>query len=178
MDAVKQRKDEALVQQCIERLKDPEPGRRAQAVLQLGLLGPRARRAVPALGEATDRVAQVRRLVALALGGDRAGVAGGGAGGTIRALNDPDAAIRKRALAALAEVGPDARNAVQAVTAALRADDVVLRRHAAATLGAIGPTAPGGDPALDRGAGRRRHAAAGGDDGGGWCGWGRGRCHG
>jgi HEAT repeat protein len=56
--------------------------------------------------------------------------------------------VRRRAIAALGELGPDARMAATALIQLLSDENTLLRRWAAAALGEIGPTAPSAIPAL------------------------------
>ena len=142
------RNEDALVQQCIERLKEDDAAARMQAVAQLGLLGPRALRSAVALGEMlADPLPQVRRLAAVSLsemGPDaRAAVPA-----LTRALADAVTGVRRRAVMALGEIGPDARAAVPALIDLLAGSDPDLARRAIASLGQIGPTALASIPAL------------------------------
>ena len=142
------RNEDALVQQCIERLKETDAATRMQAVAQLGLLGPRALRSAGALGEMlADPMPQVRRLAAVALSemGPEARVA---VPALTRALADATTGVRRRAVMALGEIGPDARTAVPALIDLLTGSDPDLARRAIASLGQIGPTAPASIPAL------------------------------
>src|SRR4051812_26894853 len=109
VNGLSQRNDEALVQQCIQRLKDMDPTTRLQAVAQLGLLGPRAHRSAAALGEILDDPhAQIRRLTAVALS-EMGPEARGAVPALIRALADPEISVRRRVIQALGDIGPDAR---------------------------------------------------------------------
>ena len=142
------RNEDALVQQCIERLKEADAAARMQAVAQLGLLGPRALRSVAALGEMlADPLPQVRRLAAVALS-EMGPEARAAVPALTRALADPMPQVRRRTVMALGEIGPDARTAVPALIDLLAGSDLDLARRAIASLGQIGPTAPASIPAL------------------------------
>lgn len=65
-----------------------------------------------------------------------------------QALEDDDVAIRRNAAADLAALGPEAKPAVEALTAALDDKDDLVRRSAASALGAIGPEAREAIPPL------------------------------
>jgi HEAT repeat protein len=110
---------------------------RAMAVEALGLIGPRASGAVPALrdvlkearGElrvtvstALWRIARHRVAVPVLMG----------------ALADKDSWVRQRAAEALGEIGPPARTAVPALGKALKDEDDGVRWYAAKALGRIG----------------------------------------
>ena len=58
--------------------------------------------------------------------------------------------VRQNAAAALAQLGPEARDAVPALTSALRDPEWAVRRQAALTLGKIGPEARSALPALTK----------------------------
>ena len=143
-----QRNEEALVQQCIQRLKEADPTTRLQAVAQLGLLGPRAHRSAPALGDLlADPQAQIRRLAAVSLS-EMGPEARAAVPALTRALADPEPAVRRRVIMALGDVGPDARTAVPALVDLLAGKDADQKRWVIAALGLIGPTAPAAIPAL------------------------------
>ncbi len=59
----------------------------------------------------------------------------------IKALAGRDATVRAGAAAALADLGPGARQAIPALVKALKDEDAAVRRHGAAALGRIGPGA-------------------------------------
>jgi HEAT repeat protein len=63
----------------------------------------------------------------------------------VKALDDPSPAVRKRALWALGVIGPDAREAIQAISDILTDKDATLRSLAAIVLGEMGPQ---GRPAI------------------------------
>ncbi len=63
-------------------------------------------------------------------------------------LKDRDMVIRQRAVDALRQLGPEAKSAVPALTAALRDSSCGVRRRAAEALGAVGAEARSSVPAL------------------------------
>ncbi len=65
-------------------------------------------------------------------------------------LKHGDARQRAEAAGALGEMGPQAREAVPDLVAALRDDDPLVRRQAARALGRIGPAAKDAIPDLNR----------------------------
>jgi HEAT repeat protein len=66
----------------------------------------------------------------------------------VEALRGPDPMARRRAVLALAELGPRSPAAVQALAGALEDPDGRVRFMAAAALGRIGPAAEPAIPAL------------------------------
>jgi HEAT repeat protein len=66
----------------------------------------------------------------------------------IQKLKDKDADTRRDAARQLAEMGPEAKPAVNALTAALKDGDLFVRRFSAQALGAIGPDAQAAVPNL------------------------------
>jgi hypothetical protein len=65
-------------------------------------------------------------------------------------LQNPDPAVRKKAIEVLGRMGEDAAPAVPALTALLNDPDLAVRKAAARTLGQIGPEAQAAVPALMR----------------------------
>src|SRR5262249_38715212 len=93
------------IAQLLLELRTPERARRLDAAEGLGLLGPQARGAVPALAEALrDADGAVRRMAAAALG-DIGPHARSAAPALIAALGDAQPGVRRRAVLALVEVG-------------------------------------------------------------------------
>src|SRR5262249_47339495 len=68
--------------------------------------------------------------------------------GLIDLLEDKSEMVRRRAVMALAELGPEARLATSALIQSLKDPSALVRRWAIAALGAIGPKAPAAIPAL------------------------------
>jgi HEAT repeat protein len=68
----------------------------------------------------------------------------------IKALDDPSAVVKARALWAIAVIGPDAAEALPALAAALQDKDAKLRGLAAQALAELGPAARPAIPALVR----------------------------
>jgi HEAT repeat protein len=66
----------------------------------------------------------------------------------IQKLKDKDTDTRRDAARQLAEMGPEAKPAVNALTAALKDGDLFVRRFAAQALGEIGPNAEAAVPNL------------------------------
>lgn len=64
------------------------------------------------------------------------------------ALSSPDLAVRTRAVMALAEAGPGAKDAVPALARAVGDRNLNVRYWAGSTLKALGPAAAGAVPAL------------------------------
>jgi len=56
----------------------------------------------------------------------------------VKALDDPSAAVRREAAAALEQLGPKAAGALLPLLAALRDDDLLVRTHAVVALGRLG----------------------------------------
>jgi HEAT repeat protein len=75
---------------------------------------------------------------------------GEGVEGLIKQLKDPEASTRRAAAKALAEAGPNAKDAVGALADALKDNDSFVRRFAAQALGEIGPAAKDAVPALSK----------------------------
>jgi hypothetical protein len=93
-------------------LHDPDQAVQVQGAFGLSRLGPEARDAVPALGEAVrNGEPLVRQNAALALG-----AIGPDARDAVpaltAALHDPEWAVRRQAALSLGKIGPDARAAV------------------------------------------------------------------
>jgi hypothetical protein len=106
----------------IDALNDSDDQVRAEAALTLGLFGPRAKAAVPA-------------LIAILEG---------------PAPEGQGADSRIRAAEALGAIGPDAKAAVPSLLAALNDENVAVRRAAASSLGHLGPEARAGEAALTK----------------------------
>jgi HEAT repeat protein len=139
---------EAEVTRWIEKLKGDNPRFRLRAAGALGVIGAKARSAVPALIEALrDHEPLIRKIAVSSLGeiGPEARTA---IPALIGMLRDPDQNVRLRAIMTLGTFGAEARSAVPFLVQALREDTLTIRRWAAATLGEIGPTAPASIPAL------------------------------
>src|SRR5262245_60515983 len=66
----------------------------------------------------------------------------------VKQLKSEDPEARRSAAKALAEMGPQARDAVPALTETLKDKDLFVRRFSAQALGAIGPEAKSAIPAL------------------------------
>jgi HEAT repeat protein len=117
-------------------LKDSEPGVRQAAAEVLTAIGPVAREAVPALTDALkDTVPNVRLAAAVAL----AHLDPTRAREAVRLL--ADATDNAEAVAALADVGTEARAAVPALIAALKHKDQAVREGARRALASIGTPA-------------------------------------
>jgi HEAT repeat protein len=156
----------------IQALNHPNVSIRQRAAWALGDLGPAAQAAVPALREALQNpetrrdaarglgdigegsAAAVPDLIAL-LADDRADDAAVNALGQIgraavpaliRAVESPNAAIRKGAVDALRRMRSDAAPAVEVLIVALEDED--LRFNAVDALGEIGPAAEAAIPAI------------------------------
>ncbi|MCA1685249.1 MAG: HEAT repeat domain-containing protein, partial [Planctomycetia bacterium] len=119
-------------------LKAPEANDRAEAARSLGLMGPKAGAAVPALVEAlgdADGVVRVRAASAL-----------GRVGGPLKAAlpvilaarNGADERVRAEAEAAWARIGPGVRAAIPYVLDLLRRNDGQSQQKASAALGKNG----------------------------------------
>jgi HEAT repeat protein len=97
---------EARIRQLIGRLEHPDSVVRIHAAGVLGVLGPAARDAVPALVGLLDREdPQDRRLAAVTLGYIGAAEA---VGPLRHALKDEDEVVRRLAAAALEKIDPEA----------------------------------------------------------------------
>jgi HEAT repeat protein len=66
----------------------------------------------------------------------------------IKKLKSDDSDVRRAAARELADLGPEAKSAVAALTAALKDKDLFVRRFAAQALGEIGPDAKSAVPVL------------------------------
>src|SRR5207249_1770199 len=112
---IENNKEEAVLRQWIDRLKDKDTGKRVHAASVLASLASRASSAIPALIEALrDGAAEVRRMAALALGevGPEARAA---IPALIGLLQDKSDGVRRRAVMALTDLGSDARMAASAL---------------------------------------------------------------
>jgi HEAT repeat protein len=131
--------DAGDVSALLKLLRHRDAPVRAQAARALGKVGPEARKAVEALGEAVqDRNPAVRQAALEGLAGigpDAAAVVEDVAG----ALQDPRKEVRRAAVEALGGIGPEAKTAAKALAAALADPD--LRPDAVVALGRIGPAA-------------------------------------
>ena len=137
---------EPVVRRLDELLDDRTPALRAQALVTLGVVGPRSGLVKLAhVREAlTDRDDAVRVRAAEALG--RFGPKAGGTVAALQlALKDRNAFVRRAAAASLAQVGAEA---VPALTLGLSDRDYDVRKHVATALGAVGPPARGALDAL------------------------------
>lgn len=137
---------EPVVRRLDELLEDRTGALRAQALVTLGVVGPRS--GLVELGHVQeslkDRDDLVRVRAAEALG--RFGAKAGGAIPALQlALKDRDAVVRRAAAASLAQVGAEA---VPALALALSDRDSDVRKHVAVALGTVGPPARGALDAL------------------------------
>lgn len=66
----------------------------------------------------------------------------------IRAIRDQDVAIRKLAMRAMVEIGPEGKRAVPALTQAIHDPDLIVRKSALFSLRSIGPDARAAIPAV------------------------------
>jgi len=159
-----------------ELLKDGSAKVRARAVWALGAIGAAAKPAVPAMADLLkDPDETVRRMVVQAVQAIRPGSAVA-VPLCVKLLEDPDPAVRARVLSAIAqagekavpslikalqndkatywaclvlrEIGPDAKDAVPALTEKLKDPRPEIRREAALTLGAMGPAAEAAIPQI------------------------------
>jgi HEAT repeat protein len=141
--------DAADVPALVRALARDEAGLRAEAAEELGLIGPPAAAAVPALlracREAADPLLRVEaaRAVACIDPKDAAPVPL-----LVGALADGAAKVRKRAAEALGDLGPGARPAVPALVKTAQDADAGVRWAALDALGQIGPAAEAAVPAL------------------------------
>jgi HEAT repeat protein len=121
------------------QLVSADKSQRSQAAEQLGRYGNAAKIAAPLLAKVMreDADANVAHTAAVAL----ARLGRPSVKHLIEALDDESAAVRQRAVAALALIGPDARPATPALIKLLKNDEAVIRSAAAYALGEIG-----GDP--------------------------------
>ena len=130
---------------------------REGAIRALGIIGPAAREAVPALGRVlrgSDHQASADASSALALIGKAALPA------LLEALEDRNANVRRPAAYALAQLGPDGGGAVPALAHLLLDSDYSVRDAAAYALQAIGaPSTKILGEAMEKGDERARGAA-------------------
>lgn len=122
------------VKQLVLQLKDPDVDLCVVAIQALGLLGPAAIDAVPALFEALkDTDASLRYWAALALGEiDAVAIPV-----LIKALSDTDFCVRWGAASALGQFGPVAKDAVPALVERLNDSHEYVRRRASLALSII-----------------------------------------
>ncbi len=110
-------------------------GVRKAAATSLGIIGPEAKVAVPALTKALhDKELLVRSEAATALGR----IGKGAVPGLIEALQDKDSEVRYDAAYALGQIGADAEAAVSALIFTLKDTSEPVRSAAAASLATIG----------------------------------------
>ena len=132
---------QGAIQILIRNLQDTHPEARAGAAAALGRFGPAARDALPALivllNESGMRHFSIPAL--LEIGPDRRAVPG-----LVEALGDETGAYRACAAMALGKIGPEAKEAVPALTRIAAGDpDVGVRQRAAEALGQICPADKG-----------------------------------
>ena len=116
-------------------LADPKPSVQAQGAFGLGLLGDKAKPAVPALTKALGSPdTLVRQQAALSLGqiGDAGAVPA-----LAKALGDKEWTIRRQAAAALGAIGPPAREAEAVLRKCERDAHAPVRKAATEALGRI-----------------------------------------
>jgi len=143
----------------VRRVKPPNaPVVRMAAARALGIIGPEARSAVPALvGALRDKEAGVRWEAAEALGR----IGRDSVPALIEGLWDRDVKVRHTAVYALGVVGPEAGAAVPALIHRLKDWDAGVRASAASSLSGIGaPALPALMDLLAREPGVEREAAA------------------
>lgn len=124
-------------------LKDEDPVVRRYAVRAIGAIRPGPEVMIPLFVKAmqdSDQGVQMRMLEAVTNAGKAA------VPGLIKALDNPKAAYW--ACVILRGIGPDAKEAVPALTKQLSVKDLEIPRAAALALGAIGPDAASAAPAL------------------------------
>ncbi len=129
----------------IEMLKDDDPSTRIVAAEQLGLVGPAANAAVPALlAQATrDGSQHANTTAAAALKSIDLTAARLVMTHFIPRLQDPDVQQRRTACAVLGSLGPVAKPAVVSLLAVTNDPDELVRRNALTSLASIGiPSAP------------------------------------
>ena len=119
-----------------KRVGYPQPWRNREAGARgLGLIGPEASSAVPALMESLrDPTGRVRWEAADAL----VRIGKPSVPGLADMLQDPDVQVRTLAIYALGQIGPDARDATPELLATLRKDAPDLRGNVADTLQRVG----------------------------------------
>jgi HEAT repeat protein len=130
-------------EQILKNLKDPSPRVRQLAAEAAG--NRKVEAAVALLGELLkDKSGAVRQEAADALenmGAKAVPI-------LISAVQDENVTLKELALQALGRIGPDAKEAVEAVTVALKHKDVRVRYYAAVALGQIGAAAKAALPEL------------------------------
>lgn len=133
--------DPAKLQEWINDLHSEDDGTRLTAVFGLGVIGPPAKGAIPAMIPLLkDQNLLVRSQAAWSLvyldpQGDEILVH------LSLATRDEHAEVRLRAAEALAKLGPRASPSVDELIRLLQDDEPAIRRTAARALGAIGPPA-------------------------------------
>ncbi|HKI18141.1 MAG TPA: HEAT repeat domain-containing protein, partial [Isosphaeraceae bacterium] len=131
------------VQYWIDALRGSDPPSRQAAARALGILGPDAKPAVPALARAaSDADSSVRSSAIRALGaiGPEAKEA---VPALVRAASDADKSVRLSAIRALGAIGPGAREAIPVLVRAASDADTSVCYYGIAALAGIGrPAVP------------------------------------
>jgi HEAT repeat protein len=133
----------------VKALREGDRRARAEAAEELGLIGPAAAAALPALraaGKGADARARVSASLALARIDPKE--EGAAVPALAAALKEGAAEVRAAAAAALGKLGPAGGRAVPELTKALEDGDPRVRWAAADALGQIGPAAKAAVPAL------------------------------
>jgi HEAT repeat protein len=133
----------------VKALKYDEARVRIDAAEDLGLIGPKAADAVPALLKIAERDADP--LVRIAAAKAVAGIDPKNETALpllIEALKDKTSKVRKRAAESLGELGPGAKSAVSALVKAVKDSEPNVSWAAVDALGQIGPDAESAVPAL------------------------------
>src|SRR5262249_24008942 len=136
--------DSADQPEFLALLKDEQPSLRAAGALGLGMIGPDAKDAVPALDKVLgDADSLVRVSAAQALGQILKDEAKGIAPVLVRGVSDTPKAVRVRAAAAIGILGITEPEAIDALATALedRGADGDVRLQVVFTLGKLGPPA-------------------------------------
>jgi hypothetical protein len=133
----------------VKQLEDKDPTARADAGRAIGIMGPQAKAAVPALIKALkDPEPSVRDWACYGLSN-----IGPHAKDAVPALedlllHDKTMKVRRIAANALGSIGPAAKPAVPSLIKTLQDDDPWMRHFAAVTLGALGESAKDAVPEL------------------------------
>jgi HEAT repeat protein len=122
----------------LEALKSPANSDRLKAMKDWGNKGAAGRDAIPVL---SGYMRLTNNEIADQAAGALAQIGPAAVAELVKALDDPSAAVRRRALRALHIMGPDGSEAVLAVSALLKSPDAKTRILAAQVLAEMGPRA-------------------------------------
>jgi len=139
--------DPEVISALVGALEDENSDVVGMTIVALGVIGPKAKAAIPALikmlkdVDPEKRAAAAREIARISSGPDVVS-------NLISALDDPDASVHTSAASSLARIGPPAEEAIPKLIDLLRHDDSDVRSSAAQALGKFGPAAKDAIPDL------------------------------